>query len=104
MEIGGGRNSKKMYYDEKGYMHSKTSSSANTFYFRCKNKELEKCNARAICRGKNLDFCVISRKHTHDPNLSSLEKSKFLKKIEEICTEFRFKKPQEIYNDAKKAL
>lgn len=104
MEIGGGRSSKKNYYDEMGYVYTKTSSSANNFYFRCKNKEFENCKARAICRGENLDTCVLTQRHSHDPNKGSLDRSKFSKKIEEICVEFPFKKSQEIYNDAKKAM
>lgn len=104
MEIGGGRNSKKNYYDEKGFVYTKTNSSGSAFYFCCKHKDSENCNARAICRGKNLDICVLSRGHSHDPNQSCLDKTKFLKKIEEICENWPFKKSLEIYNEAKKAL
>lgn len=103
-EIGGGRVSTKSYFDEKGYFFSKARPSAPTFYFQCKNKKLESCPARGICRGGNLDFCVLSQSHNHEPKKSSLDKSKFLKKIEEIATNSPFKKSQEIYNEAKKAL
>ncbi|XP_037033816.1 uncharacterized protein LOC119072663 [Bradysia coprophila] len=104
IEIGGGRNSKKNFFDDKGFVYSKSNSSDTTYYFRCKNKKLENCKARVVCRGKNLDECVLMQQHSHDPKISSLDKVKFSKKLEEIQCESPFKKGQEVYNEAKKAL
>lgn len=51
-----------------------------------------------------MDTCVLSRSHTHDPKQSSLDKMKFCKQMVLISTNSPFKKSQDIYNDAKKAL
>lgn len=57
-----------------------------------------------VCRGGNYDECVLTRPHIHKPKISSLEKVKFSRKLEEILCESPFKKGQEVYNEAKKAL
>lgn len=57
-----------------------------------------------VCRNDNYEECVLTRPHNHDPKISSLDRVKFSRKLEEILDDSPFKKGQEIYNEAKKAL
>lgn len=100
-QIGDSRNKTLNYFDVNGYVYSKKRTTEFTIYLRCKNSAMHKCKASVILRAGNFSEAIVKRCHNHESVRKHLDRSKFTKKLEQICREQPFLTPRACYQRTK---
>lgn len=86
------------FYDGEEFLYTISNNlTTNAMYFRCKNSSIFNCNARAKCKGQNLNEATLTRKHKHSARVEAVVNAKFLSKLHKNIRKDPFELGRKLY-------